>query len=156
MAKKYKEQETEWSCGASALRNILKHYKIVDVTERTVREACGTNKKNGTTEAGLIQGAEKYGLQTKEWESRSSEVFKRKVTKALKEGKALILNSDALHHWIVALEYHNRRIRIIDSMFRVNRKSIDQWVTLKQLAEMCDCYDRERERKYFYGIEAWM
>jgi len=156
MARRYKSQETEYSCGSSAVRNILIHFKIADVTEATVRKACGTTKNNGTTEAGLLEGLEYYGLQTREWESISSQVFKSKVTKALKSGRAIILNSDALHHWIVALEYKNKKVRIIDSLFKDSHKSIDQWVTLKQLSEMCDCYDRERQKKYFYGIEAWV
>jgi len=153
---KYKSQATEFSCGASALRNVLIHFKIADVTEKTVRKACETTKENGTTEAGLLQGAEYYGLKTREWESISPSVFAVKISKALRDGKVVILNSDALQHWIVALEYSNRKIRIIDSMFKESKKSIDQWVTLKQLTEMCHCYDRERGKKYFYGIECWV
>lgn len=153
---KYKPQEKDYSCGASALRNAILHFKIADVTEKTVRNICNTTRKNGTNENGLLEGAWYYGFETNEWEVKSPQVFKRKVTKALRAGRVIILNSDGLQHWILAIEYQNRKVRVIDSMYREAKKSIDQWLTLKQLAEMCNCFDRERNSKYFYGIECWL
>lgn len=153
---KYKPQERDWSCGASALRNVIIHFKIANVQEKTVRKACSTTRKDGTSENGLLEGAWYYGLETNEWEVKSPQVFKNKVTKALKAGRAIILNSDGLQHWVVAVDYQKRKVRVIDSMYRESRRSIDQWLTLKQLTEMCHCFDRGRNNKYFYGIECWL
>lgn len=155
---KYKPQEKEWSCGSSAVRNCLIHFKLANVTEKTVRNVCKTTKTNGTTDVGVVEGLEYYGLTVKVWESISPQVFQRRVTKALKDGRVLILNSDATLHWIVALEYSNRKVRVVDSSFKAidGRKSVDQWITMRQLIEMCFCYERERAKKYFYCIEAWL
>lgn len=153
---KYRAQEKDYSCGANSLRNVLIHFKLASVTEETVRKACKTSEEHGTTEAGLLEGAEHFGLESKEWETVSKDIFKRKVIKALKEGRTLIVNTDALWHWVTVLEYKNKRVKIIDSMYKTVNKSIEQWITLRSLSDMCLCYDRGKDRKTYYGIELWM
>jgi ABC-type bacteriocin/lantibiotic exporter with double-glycine peptidase domain len=50
-----------WDCGASAMQSVLYYYGF-DVGEDTLIKLAGTNKKTGTSIAGLKKIAKKYGL----------------------------------------------------------------------------------------------
>jgi len=56
------QQETSYSCGASAARSILLYYGIVR-SEKQIVEEFGTNESSGTSPEQLIMGFNKYGLE---------------------------------------------------------------------------------------------
>jgi len=148
---KYHKQETNFSCGASAIRNVFKAFGV-SLTEKYLRKLLGTDSK-GTDEFSLLMIGEDYGFKTKEVKSKSIEVFKRKVIKDLKDGYKLILAVDNYSHWIAVMEYKDRRIEIIDSRYHDDLgKKIKQYVTVKQLADRSHNYDIETNVKEFYYI----
>lgn len=151
MRHNYKPQEREYSCGPAALRNCLIHFGK-DITEKTVRMACET-KKDGTDEDELIAGCEHFGFETKEIVSVSPNVFKRRLLKGLKNGKVFIVSSADHNHWIPVLEYKNRKLKVVDSDYQKEKKSIVQYITTKQMVDMTFCYDKFTNKKQFYALE---
>lgn len=148
---KYHKQINDYTCGSTALVNCFKECGI-ELTERYVRKLLGTNK-SGTDEFSLLIIAEDYGFKTKEVNSKSIEVFKRKIVKDLKEGYKIILATDNYAHWIAVLNYDKRKIKIVDSRYADDlNKSIVQKQTVKQLADRCHNFNLETNKKDFYYI----
>lgn len=151
MRHSYKPQEKSYTCGPAAIRNCLIHFGV-ELTEETIRKVCDT-RKDGTDETSIIEACEYYGFETKEIESKSTDVFRRKISKGLKAGKVYIASTDSHCHWISVLEYKNRKLKIIDSDFREEGKSILQYITFKEFVEMAFGYDKFDKTKTCYAIE---
>ena len=151
MRHNYKPQERDYSCGPAALRNCLIHFGY-SITEKTIRKVCEANKE-GTDEEGMYNGCFHFGFDPIELYSISPEVFKRKIIKGLKQGKVYIVSVEDGNHWISALEYKGRKIKIVDSDYRRFGKSIVQYLTSNQLINTSFCYDKFNKKKTFYAIE---
>lgn len=147
---KYFPQETNYSCGASALRNCLSHFGIV-LTERYLRSKCNTNKE-GTEPEDLYSACENY-FNVREIFSISPNVFQRRISKGLKQGKVFIVSTDSHWHWISVLEYYKRKVLIIDSDYD---KGLKHWITMKQLIELSFGYEKNEDKKSFYALELEM
>ena len=145
---KYFPQEKGFSCGASALRNCLSHFGIT-LTEAYLRKVCNTNKDDGTSFDDLYEASQNY-FDVNEIVSISPNVFQRRITKGLKNGKVYIISVDNHQHWISCVEYYNRKVKIIDSDWE---KGVVHWITMRQLVEMSFCYDKNSDRKEFLALE---
>lgn len=153
MRHNYKKQEKTYSCGPAAIRNCLIHFNIF-VTERAIRKQCNVTDTSGTNEDQLIQGCEYYGFNVTEIETRSIDVFKRKISKGLKQGKVYIASTEHHNHWVCILDYKNRKVKIVDSDYRKYvDKSIVQYITFKQLLETAHSYNKFDGIKTCYALE---
>lgn len=149
----YKSPETKFSCGASALRNCIIHVTKSDISEKTVRKYCSTNK-DGTNELGLLEGCQHFGFIPREHKTISFEIFKRKIYKGLKQGRVFIVSTEHHGHWIPVLEKKGKRIKIVDGDYRkYEDKSIVQFITMKELKDTTFGYDKFEKKKYYYFIE---
>ena len=148
---KYHKQINDYTCGSTALVNVMKDFGI-ELTEKYIRRLLGTNKE-GTDGFSILMVAEDYNFETKEVKSKSIDVFKRKLIKDLKLGYKIILITDNNQHWISVLGYYNRKTKIVDSRYADElKKPIVQYVTAKQLADRSHNYDLETNVKEFYYI----
>lgn len=153
MRHNYQPQETPYTCGPASLKNCMLHYKV-DVTESEVRKLCGTKKNEGTNEYQLEQAAISLGFKVRFIESKSPNVFKRKLSKGFSEGKVYIVSTEDHNHWISAVEYYNRKIKIVDSDYKKYvHKSILQYITFKQLLETSYCYNKFQKIKTCFALE---
>jgi ABC-type bacteriocin/lantibiotic exporter with double-glycine peptidase domain len=146
MAKVY-IQERDYSCGASAVRNILSSLNI-SVTEKTLREKCNTTT-DGTELEGIMNCLWRYGITSKKIYTINKYRFQNEIRKT---SQAIIL-TDSAWHWIALLGKENKRYIIVDSDFRLIKRSIRQSVTLKTLTEMADNYDKFKQKKFFAFIK---
>ena len=148
--KKYFEQETPYSCGASALRNVLKQFSIVK-TEKHLRKVCNVDT-TGTSPANLIKAIEKFRLQYREIQTKSVSKFKQVIRDGLNKGNKFILLVDNTQHYISVISKTGRKVKIIDSDF-IEKGKISPELTMTQLVNMSYNYDKLTDKKYFYLIE---
>jgi ABC-type bacteriocin/lantibiotic exporter with double-glycine peptidase domain len=149
----YKLPETEFSCGATALRNCIIHTVGQDISEKTVRKYCSTNK-GGTDEIGLIEGCQHFGFIPVEYEGKSFNVFKRKIYKGLREGKVFIVSTEHHGHWVAILDKKGKRVKVIDGDYRkYEDRSIVQYITMKELSNTAFGYDKFEKKSYYYFLE---
>lgn len=144
---KYKSQETNYSCGASSLRNILIHYGI-KLTEKYLRRLCNTSR-DGTYEEDLVQAAEHFSFDTKTTTTVSEERFKKEISKGLRSGSVFLVLTEFESHWIAVVEMKNKRVKIIDSALD---NPVLLW-TLGQLATVSLNYEKDKNRKYYHFIK---
>jgi ABC-type bacteriocin/lantibiotic exporter with double-glycine peptidase domain len=151
----FKQQETHFTCGPAAIRNCLIQLGIEPPSELNMRVFCNTDKE-GTNMSGLKSGAKHSGLLFKEIYSRSSDVFGRKLLKALKAGHPCIILVDSTTHWIAAVQYKKRKIKIVDGEYAANRRKIEQDLTLKELKLMAHNFNKFNKKDYFHFLELWL
>jgi ABC-type bacteriocin/lantibiotic exporter with double-glycine peptidase domain len=149
---KWKMQETSFSCGPSALRNCLLKFGQKH-SEKKIRILAGTSKKRGTDEKGIMNAMDALWIEHKEHESRSADVFGRKLLKALKNGSTCIVLTDSFQHWVAALNYEKRRIELVDTNFREGKKPIHQKIRLKDFKVLSCNFDRFNLKTVFYFLE---
>src|SRR5690242_13155748 len=65
-------QQLSYTCGPTSLLNALKLKGETSLTERDLAKLCSSNKKDGTTHPGLIEGAAKAGLKVGEHKDKAS------------------------------------------------------------------------------------
>lgn len=148
---KYKLQEKGFSCGPAAIRNcLLKLGK--NVTESYIRQLAHTTS-NGTTEEDLFVAIESLGFTYKEYQTKSPQVFSKRLLKALKNGNPCIIATDSYFHWVAAIQYSKRKVKIIDSVFKESQKSYIQNLSTHVLKKMCLCFDRISLKSSYYLIE---
>lgn len=149
---KYHTQETDYSCGASAFRNILKFFGK-NISEKRVRQVLGTTKE-GTLAKEIIDGAKYYGYEYGIIETKSEKVFQNKIKKILNDGYCCILEVDKCTHWIAVLRYENKKFVIVDTEFKsLGGKSATQKLTLRQLTHMGYNYDKIKDKRFFLFIK---
>ncbi len=149
---KYHTQETDYSCGASAFRNILKFFGK-DVSEKRIREILGTTKE-GTEAKEIINGAKYYGYEYGIVETKSEKVFQNKIKNILNKGYCCILEVDKSIHWVAVLKYECKKFTVVDTEFKsLGGKSATQKLTLQQLTHMGYNYDKIKNRHFFLFIK---
>lgn len=145
--KRWKTQETLFSCGPSALRNCLLFLGI-ERTEKYIRFLMNTTKK-GTSEKGIIQAITAFKLDYKVHYSRNFERFRFLLLKALRKKNPCIVLIDACNHWVAAIDYNKQKVSIIDSEF----KKILQPIPMKTLKPLAYNFDKHESKGYYYFIE---
>lgn len=141
------KQETPFSCGASAVRNVIKSLDGIVPSEKYVRRVCQTTMQ-GTTEKGLIRGLIKLGYHTEEFYTENETTFKNRLKKKLTLGFKAIAIIQGSSHWIAVTEYSNKRITFIDSDF----KKAEQRYTLNEFALISKNIDKINKRVAYYCI----
>lgn len=151
--KKYKAPETNFTCLVSGFRNCLIKLEF-KASERYLRKLMKVDKTHGAGLAyprNLIRGIKYYDLDFKINYSTSPNIFKRKLLKALKNNKVCLILIEDCNHWISALEYKNKRIKIVDGDFKkYAHKNIVQEMTPKEIVLMAANFDRLFYQKNFF------
>lgn len=141
------KQETYYSCGASAVRNILNLYFKLRISEKRLRKLCNTDK-NGTDKIGIMNTLANYGVETREFYNVNSEIFKENLINELKTGNNIICLVDNTTHWIVISGYYNKKFNIIDSDIPKGYKQL----TTNAIIKLCNNFDKIAEKNYYYFI----
>lgn len=141
------KQETPYSCGSSAIRNVIESFGGVVPSEKYVRRICGT-KIQGTDERGLIKGLNKLGYDVREYYTLNETAFKNQLIKILTQGKKAITVIENDAHWIAVTGYSNKRITFIDSDF----KKAEQHFTLKEFLLISKNIDKIKLQSFYYML----
>jgi ABC-type bacteriocin/lantibiotic exporter with double-glycine peptidase domain len=150
--RRYFPQETVNACGVSALRNVLKQFGIIE-TENKLRKLCKAND-TGVNGKDIVNAIIKLNLNAAIHYTRSIRKF-RQIFKGLKTGKKYIILVDSIQHWICAIGYYNKYIKIVDTDFMIEKRRLAPELTERQIIEMAHCYDKFKDKRYFYFIEIW-
>lgn len=107
MAKTTIKQHDITDCGAACLASIAAHYNL-QIPIARIRQFAGTDKK-GTNVLGLIEAAQKLGLEAKGVRGDFESLFK-----IPKPAIAHIIVKEQLHHYVVIYEVTKTHITIMD------------------------------------------
>jgi ABC-type bacteriocin/lantibiotic exporter with double-glycine peptidase domain len=114
-------QETKTSCGAAAIRNVLKCFGQ-NVGEHRLRTLAGTDD-DGTTEAGVMNCLDHLGFTSEVYETGKVGHAKAALLKYLKEGRPLIVAVDQDTHWATVVGMLGpKRYVVVDSERTVKNK----------------------------------
>lgn len=105
---KYVEQHDAADCGAAALASICRHYGL-EVSITKIRDVVGTDIK-GTNIKGIVEGAEKLGLEAKAIRV-DREAFMSKFTLP---AIAHIITDEGLSHFVVLHKIKKKKIVVAD------------------------------------------
>jgi len=118
------------------------------VSERRIRNLAGTDRENGTNEKMIFRALRGLGFKFKEFYNKNEYAFKQRVTYNLKKGNKLIILTDHEDHWISVVDYHSRRLDVIDP----EQKRVKLQLTPKELGKWCLNFNKKSKDTYFYGI----
>ena len=141
------KQEKPYSCGSSAVRNVIESLGGVVPSEKYVRRICQTTIR-GTDEKGIIRGLVKLGYSAEIFETSNETTFKNKLIKILKDGKKAITIIDNEIHWIAVTGYENKKIIFCDSDF----KKAEQYFTVKEFLLISKNIDKLNKKQFYYMI----
>jgi ABC-type bacteriocin/lantibiotic exporter with double-glycine peptidase domain len=113
-------QETKSSCGAAAIRNVLKCFGQ-NVGEHRLRQLAETDE-DGTTEAGVLNALDHLGFTSEVFETEKATHAKAALIKYLKAGMPLIVAVDQDTHWATVVGMVGNRYVIVDSERTVKNK----------------------------------
>jgi predicted double-glycine peptidase len=140
-------QETKFSCGASAIRNVIESLNGIVPSEKYVRRICQTTIQ-GTNEKGIIRGLIKLGYSAEIFETSNEVTFKNRLKKILTQGKKAIVIIQENSHWIAVTGYSNKRIIFADSDF----KKVEQRFTLNEFTMICRNIDKINKKTCYFMI----
>lgn len=113
-------QEQKFSCGAAAIRNVLKCFGI-NLGEHRLRLIAGTDEQ-GTDEEGVVGALEALGFKVVIHETNLVGEAKKLVAKAVKAEQPLIIAVDKDTHWAAIVGMLGGRYVIVDSERTVKNK----------------------------------
>lgn len=94
-------------CGAACLASVCAHFnKQVPISK--IRQFAGTDKK-GTNVLGLIEAAEKLGLEAKGVRGEFESLYQIPLPAI-----AHVVVKDVLHHYIVVYEVNKNYVKVMD------------------------------------------
>jgi len=140
-------QEKNYSCGASAVRNVIESLNGIVPSEKYVRRICKTTIQ-GTSDKGLVKGLTKLLYHTEEFYTENENTFKNKLIKILKDGKKAITIIQGSSHWIAVKGYENKKIIFVDSDF----KKAEQLFTVKEFLLISKNIDKINKKQFYYMI----
>jgi len=124
-------QELSYTCGPTSLLNVLRLKGDDSYTERQLAELCKSNRKDGTTHEGLVDGAQKAGLKVVEHKENAE---LKDIERNVDAGAYVIVNYfDAwtgYGHYSVITEYDSKSYYIRDcffGLFRMEKRILDKW-----------------------------
>lgn len=113
-------QETKSSCGAAAIRNVLKCFGQ-NVGEHRLRQLAGTDA-DGTSEAGVLDALDKLGYTSEVYETEKATHAKAALSKYIKDGMPMIVAVDQDTHWAAVVGKLGKRYVVVDSERTVKNK----------------------------------
>lgn len=132
-------QINNYDCGANALQAVLAYYGI-EVGEELLLKLAKTDRRKGTTIAGMLNVLKKYGLKF-DSDSMTIESLKKYISKEIPVivllqawGKKSVQYANDYHdgHWVVAIGYDDKKIFFEDPYtfkrtFLSNQELEDRW-----------------------------
>lgn len=106
-------QSTSFSCGCAALVNVCKNLEVL-TTEDEVAELAGTTK-DGTSEGGIMDAADKLGLNTQELHTPDPDTAWGELVMYVATGFPVIICVDKWDHWVAVIGTDGDKIVIQDS-----------------------------------------
>jgi ABC-type bacteriocin/lantibiotic exporter with double-glycine peptidase domain len=114
-------QETKSSCGAAAIRNVLKCFGQ-NVGEHRLRQLAQTDE-DGTTEAGVLNALDHLGFTSEVFDTAKVAHAKAALSKYLAQGMPMIVAVDQDTHWATVVGMlGDKRYVIVDSERTVKNK----------------------------------
>lgn len=151
-------QTYEYDCGAKALQAVLQYYGI-DLSEEKIMKIAGTNKKDGTSTAGILNVLKKNKLKH-DAKQFTLEEIKKYINKKI----PVILDLQAWTskkkvrwekdwsdgHYVVAIGYDKEKIYFEDpySIFRT-------YLTFKELDKRWHSKKNKKKQFIHYGIAVY-
>lgn len=156
------EQETDYSCGAAALRAICAYYGCGPATEAEVVADMGFGD-DGSDPAHLVRAIVRYGLHHREYRAMTD----RQLVRCLDRGRPVVIMLQAwpakppltgfadvwdCGHWVVAIGHDARGLYFEDPSLAGARG----FLAHEALAERWhDIEGPEARRVHRYGLEVW-
>ena len=104
------KQHYKYDCGAAALASIAAFYgKKLSIAK--IRVLCGCTSQ-GISLKGVIDGAQKIGLQAKCYKSPNNDVS---ALQELKSPAIIHVKQEDYHHYMVLIECDNNHVKVMDS-----------------------------------------
>lgn len=145
---KYFKQETNYTCGAAAMRMTLSKFGI-NKSEKQVCKHLGTNKVRGTWNKSFPEFAEKMKLNY--IVRRNSNI--KELKKAFLEGFAVIvcyyIPKDKVDHYAVVKKINNQSIILMDSYYGDNLI-----IKINDFLKNWNSDSRwDKEKRWFFGVK---
>lgn len=147
----WKFQKTNFTCGVAALRNCFLNYNI-NISEERLRELTKTTSLGAGAED-ITKAAIKCGFNAKIRMSSSKDVFGRKLLKSLKAGHTCVVLVEDTTHWVAAVAYQKRKIKMIDSSFYGTLTKIEKDFTLKEVTHWAHNFNKFTGLDYYLWID---
>lgn len=122
--KSFVKQLERADCGVACLSMLIKYYGGGEVKLQTLREFSGTNRQ-GTTVLGIVQGAEKVGLDMEAFEGADFKDLRELTQPAILH----VVKNEFINHFYVFFGYENGKYLIGDPEFAL------RYVSEEELAE---------------------
>ncbi len=113
-------QETKSSCGAAAIRNVLKCFGK-NIGEHRLRQLAQTDE-DGTSEAGVLSALDHLGFTSEVFETEKAGDAKAALSRYMKAGMPMIVAVDQDTHWATVVGQVGKRYVIVDSERTVKNK----------------------------------
>ncbi len=143
----YYHQQTRFTCGPASIRNCLLAFGYIH-SERKIRNFAGTDKINGTSERKIFRALKVLGFEYKEFTNKSEQAFRQRILHNIRSGNKMIILTDHEDHWISIVDYHNKKLEVIDPQQRKNKIQL----TPKELSKWCLNFNKRTRDTYYYGI----
>lgn len=152
-------QQTNYSCGAQALRTIAKYFQVGPDSEKDFIKLCHTSTEKGTTPANLAKAGLKIGLHT----ALKQGMTLKELISYIKQGIPVVCNmqawgekedypKDESGHYIVAIGFDDSKIYFEDP-------SIDNpdrgYLSYEEFEKRWHDQDRQGKRLNHLGIAFW-
>ena len=152
------KQETEYTCGVSALRSILLYYGI-KVTEKEIEYLARSTYEHGTDTKDLIRVARYYGLRTRCSENMTLEDLKKWLDKkrptilcVQRPWSDYYIRNMLVGHYIVAIGYDEKYIYFEDP---IQNKGYRGRIPIKEFIKRWKDQDSNQEIKIRWGLATW-
>jgi len=151
-------QETDYTCGASALQAVCKFYGVGPVTEPEFVEHMRM-PETGSDPEHLIRGVRRYGLEHREFNPMTI----TQLTRCLDRGRPVLIMLQAWGgrrsyrrvykdgHWVVAIGYHRRGVYFEDPSIHAARG----FMSYHELEVRWHDWGPNYEEMDHYGLAVW-
>lgn len=109
-----KFQRTTWKCGVYALMNALRCFGT-KVSEKRIMAHTSTNKNDGTSEFGILNGILRLGFDQKEIKATSQEEAWAELVASIEVGNPVIINTENARHWVTVIGLIGDSVIVFDS-----------------------------------------
>lgn len=145
---KYYRQETNYTCGASAMRMALSRFGI-NKSEKQICKMLGTNKVRGTWNRSFPELAEKLKLNY--IVRRNSSIYELK--KAFLDGFVIVLGyyipKGKVDHYAVVKKVDNKNIILMDPYYGDNLL-----IKINNFVKNWNSDSRwDKEKRWFFGVK---
>lgn len=150
----YAKQQTEYSCGAAAIRNALIALKYPRVpSEKSIIKIARTHKVHGTSDYKLKSALKKFGVRIEEFEGYARESAMLKWLRGeLKKGRVVIATVDNEMHWLTIVGKLTRKFFVVDGEY----EELPSLVTEREVIRRTTNVRDEVKQNYYYLLSVYL